>query len=519
MAELIFKPLFFDSIFHFKALYQFLENQGSVALILGSEIICRQDNWAKHRRIVENGKEFALIGKRKTISDFYKMKVIYLKKLLFILLTWTTLQFTFAQSPLSEYGIRRHGLTIEEPFHTGRNIYQDSLGRLIAHNSVYIQNPMVFDGEKFAPYSYKHKRKLKSNFNAKHWYVEDAFIAYYDNGRTYFEIDVRNYLERNITFLYKEKEKLFLFCNDGFIELAPTEDGIKAVNHHSLGTTRIFDAHFSSDTLYLQTNEGLGYVLRHDSDLKIVPYRIDGLQNRSLFLLPDGKIIVRGKRGKHFINDKTSYYSFLLNQKDKSIELYLDSKERMWVHLRNENYEGNYVILEGDSIPTKLDLGEEIVGYAEVYEDNIGGIWLGSAGQGIFHLYEKSVSILDKESGFIMDNIVGIQTHPIEDKYYIGYHCGGIDIFENGRFDLHLLEKNCQNPILIDHEGRLWTSSVEIRVYENEKQVHTYSKKDGLHSRTVSCLFEDSRRNIWAGTRQVLHKYNGSGFTKYQIPG
>lgn len=470
------------------------------------------------RRIVQNGKEFALIGKSVFISDFYKMNAVVIRNLFLIILAVHFFTGMFSQTILSDYGVQRHGLTIEEPFHSGRYMYEDSLGRLIVHNSVFIQNPMVYDGTTFIPFSYKHKRKLLSTSHNEHWYETGPFIATFDDNKRAFHIDVRDYLKRNISFLHHEKEDVFLFCNDGYIKLRLDQDSCEVIQHHQLDVTRIFNAHFSNDTIYLHTEKGFGYIKQNDIEKEITFYDIEGVQNNRLFLLPNGQLIINGKKGRHLINSNQPYYSFLLAQKGSYIDLYFDSQERLWTYLRNENYYGVYIFLKGERIPSKIDLGEGPIGNVQFYEDNIGGIWMGSAGQGIFHLYKKSISILNKESGYYDDNILCVQQHPHLDKQYISCNCTGIDILEGGKPNRHFLEKNCQNPILIDTKGRLWISTGEIRVYKDEKILNTYTKKDGLHSRTVSFLFEDSHQDIWVGTRQVLHKYNGNGFTKYQIP-
>ena len=261
-----------------------------------------------------------------------------------------------AQFDLSEYGIQKHGLSIEEPFHTGRHMYQDSLGRLIVHNSVHLQHPLIFDGKKFRFSTYKYKRKLRNNFKAQHWYETDAFMATYDDGDLLFEINTREYLERNISFLHREGSSYYLFCNDGYIKFRRNSDGFEYVESRQLNTRRIIAAHFSSDTIFLKTNHQLGYIIEGQPG-DINWYEIEGLQNTDLFVLKDGRIVLDGKKGKHLVDKNSAFHSFLFSQQDGFESLYVDSKGQLWFYIRNEDYTGPYFFGKKDYKPTALNLG------------------------------------------------------------------------------------------------------------------------------------------------------------------
>jgi len=215
---------------------------------------------------------------------------------------------------------------------------------------------------------------------------------------------------------------------------------------------------------------------------------------------------------------ESSTYQFLTTQKKSIVKTYLDNANRIWCGLRNQKFHGTYVLEEGSDTPREIKLGKAKSSYVNFYEDRLGDMWIGTSGEGIFHLYNPIANVQNREVGLVSDNVYSIAVSSKNNRSYYSMGCSGIDVLENNKVVDHILGRNCQRSILIDRNDRLWLTSNGVKLYVPGSPVVNFDKSKGLHSRTVPSLFEDSQGDIWAGTRQVLHKYQNGKFIKFQIP-
>ncbi|MBX0333534.1 hypothetical protein K3G39_09810 [Pontibacter sp. HSC-14F20] len=74
------------------------------------------------------------------------------------------------------------------------------------------------------------------------------------------------------------------------------------------------------------------------------------------------------------------------------------------------------------------------------------------------------------------------------------------------------------NHILQDHKGQLWVATLGGLSRFDGSTFHTYTKRDGMSSNSISCLLLDSRNRIWIGTTDKgLMLFTGNSFYVYDL--
>ncbi|MEJ8757940.1 two-component regulator propeller domain-containing protein [Pontibacter sp. H259] len=72
------------------------------------------------------------------------------------------------------------------------------------------------------------------------------------------------------------------------------------------------------------------------------------------------------------------------------------------------------------------------------------------------------------------------------------------------------------NDILQDHKMQIWVATRGGISRFDGNAFHTYTKQQGLASNNTTCLFQDSRKNIWVGSvDNGLSRFDGASFTIY----
>jgi|GEM_PF-6960995 len=148
------------------------------------------------------------------------------------------------QIDLDNYAINRHGLTIDEPFHSGFGMYEDSLGHLVAYMNLKKNVMLTFDGTSFAKEVVAGKNEMYlGNVNDDiEWFIKDAFLLHFKKGAESDTLDVRKYVKRNISFLKRHNNFYYLFSNDGFIKFDIINGKINVIDSYAYEVDRFIDA-------------------------------------------------------------------------------------------------------------------------------------------------------------------------------------------------------------------------------------------------------------------------------------
>jgi len=427
-----------------------------------------------------------------------------------------------SQSNFLNLGIEKFGLNLDEPFHKAWNMYQDSLGRIVAYTNEQKYETLTYDGTTFTkkqilPAS---EKLLMRSDNGGYWKLSDAFKATYVKGKNEVTIDVRKYLERNICYIYKYQGYHYLLTNDGYIKFTLEDDIINVIEHHQYPVTRINYAHFAGDTIFIEQDQLSAYILQSDPDH--INYIDDHISEGSqLWDLTNGRVLIESHEGRTIVSKNSNIYRYLTGYGKYFNAPFLDSKGRLWNNQRATDAMGLYVLLPDSDLHQKIDIDIERTNLLRCFEDNLGDIWIMSSTQGIVHLFDQSIRLINKSTGTKTDNISAIYQSPKTGKIYASLNYQNVDILTSdgtAKVD-NISMSGSSNAILVDKKDRMWIISGGVYLVENNKAKKQFTKKDGFHSGTVTALFEDSTGEIWAGTRQVLHQYKDDRFVKFQIPG
>ncbi len=441
--------------------------------------------------------------------------------ILLILYLCTISYYSIGQSNLLNLGVEKFGLSIEEPFHTAFNLHQDSIGRLVAYTNENRNETLTYDGKKFIKKNILETSEsmLLEIDNGGYWKLTNAFVATYVKGDYLTSIDVRDYLERNICKIYINKGFHYLLANDGYIKFKMIENVINIIEHHKYPVTRIENAYFIEDTIFINRRTSVAYILQSEPDK--INYTSDSIITQGGHLsLNNGRILINTKSGLKVIKTGTPIYKYLKEHGSYLMSPYIDSKGRLWCNLRSEKQKGLFVFVPGNPKHIEIDIGIEKTNILNFYEDNLGDMWIRTSTQGIVHLFDQSIRLIDKSSGTRTDNISAIYQDNDTKNIYVSMNYLGLDILDSlgNKKIKNIRGIENQKSILVDQQKRMWIIAGGVLRLEKDKIIKHYTKKDGFHSSSVTSIFEDSNGDIWAGTRQVLHKYVDDKFIKFQIP-
>jgi ligand-binding sensor domain-containing protein len=164
-----------------------------------------------------------------------------------------------------------------------------------------------------------------------------------------------------------------------------------------------------------------------------------------------------------------------------------------------------------------------------LYEDDLGHIWAGTFGQGIFRIDPASGQYLrmDKSHGLVDDNILGISGSG--DQIWFATLAGASyiksgDVRPGGPFHFRTAEgdacpgKNYVYSVFTDANGDQWfATDGNGLVHYRKGQCTEYSARTGhLNSSVVYSITGDSAGNIWFSTlKEGIYRFDGSQFVNY----
>lgn len=422
-----------------------------------------------------------------------------------------------AQSIFERFGVKQYGNSFDQPFYEADNIHQDSLNRLIFRYSSEFKDfdkLMYFDGHKFI----KNKPTGKGEFqgvDSLHnvtWYKPDLFTAVAYRGDSIFTtIRTNDYFKLNFHYVYQHNDLAFLVTNSGLLEFEWKEGKLEFSRKIPISSANIYGLEVIGDTLFCKTNQGTKYKLYSDIS-KEYSYGIHDSYN---FQLPGNRIIRKDNKTPKIISSD-SWIHQILSAKNHSIQYYLeDRKGRIWAYDYKGPEKGLHIYKNNmtSSIPIKTGIPHN-TNILDLYEDHEGSIWIGTRGEGLIQVYEQTIQILDTSVGLSSDNISSIEQDDMGNIYF-ATECSGVNVIRSDLSLEHFRGNNCQRFIYESTKGDLWFAGFGLQRYRNETHVKHYLKAEGLHSRTIKCLFEDSKNQLWAGTRQAIHKFEDDKFVPF----
>ncbi len=447
-----------------------------------------------------------------------KTKIKYLFGISFIMCS----AVIFGQLPFKQFGVSNYGMSVQQPFHSGGKFWQDSLGKLNFNN----QN---FDGHRFIKSTNDFGKLLHIDSKGGRWYKKDHFEILYSYGEFDTLINTQQYFKYDVNSVYVKEGRVFLVTNLGAIEYSFNNLELKYIRSIPISDEEIWAMHQIGDTLFFKSLKQSTYVIQSNIEKETTygPKNLSNFNNGIIFL-PNQRIICRSDKYEYLFNNDNYIYRTIEAEDDNDIISHLiDSKNRLWLSLRGgENRNGLFLATPENPSLKQIELGIEKGSFIRnLFEDDQGNIWVGTGGQGIIQLYEEQIQVLDKNFGLTSDNIWSVSQKK-NGEIYFSTSCAGINTLDQKGTLTHLFGTNCLPVNFHDSNDILWMSDKGVtKISANGRRVR-YTKEDGLMSRNVRLIFQDSEQNIWVGTRKGIHKYIPSEdeiskgkFIAYPAPG
>jgi len=476
--------------------------------------------------LVKTGKKLVSFGKCRSSLHIYVVILLNRYARSIFCLYFGLLMFPLnAQFGVDTLGIVQYGNTIESSFHSAKDIYQDSINRLVFNSGGNIYR---YDGHEFENLGLDTLGSLLSHdpILKIDWYSKDYFfLKGYRNGELVFTIQTKDYFERNITTALTYNDYLFVVTNSGVIQFRREANKFAYLKSYLIDDVELYGIHAFNDSLFINGSKG-NYFLDDYKSGEGTFVKYNSSYNKLYIETPDKQILLTEYpsncnnaiyQAPKSYDQASDLYQLLKNKEYKIGTVYPDSKDGYWFNARYQDEIKAVYYLDKDGAIIKIPIQiEENIGVLQFYEDHEQNIWLGTQGSGLILIYDQAIQIFDKAAGLSSDNVMAIQ------ESQAGLHfitnCGGVTFIDYQNSRSIYRESDCQTTGLVDNEGNIWLSaSPAIIKYSDNQLRNSYSKKDGLYSRTVLSLFQDTNGTMWSGTRKAIHRLEADNWQSYII--
>jgi len=486
---------------------------------------------------------------KKILSKKLFHKYFLHTNIIFLLQTF----FLFPQTPPYHHYTTNDGLASSTVF----DIIQDDTGFMWFGT---LNGLNKFDGKKFI--TYRENAGLNSNVITHLLKGGDGeiYASNYEKGINILRNEkIENYITEidgkklSINYMIQHKQNIYAYKDYGLIYNI-TKKSIVSFGppRRSFWINRIKNTH--DNNLIVLTAEGL-FNLDDDNLTKL---NIKGLPDSEYFDLTywnDGTIFIAGKgiiyRIKNNVIIKKYDVSFFDNKQVYLI--FSDNRNNIWFSILNKGF---FLIPNNSDkiINMGIKLGLENTQIDNFFQDREGNIWIATFGKGVYCLNNPYITNYTEDNGLTNNNVTAISKFK-NDKILIGTR-NGINILENGIIDK-----------VKDNSGRILTGYVNeinsfediiysnmiteisyVKIFYKEMNFQSmpapsfYKTQDGkyifgdmgniiyvkrnfsyemipneqelavigdkqIYNR-VNVIFEDSKKNIWAGTSLGLGKFS-----------
>ncbi|HME10758.1 MAG TPA: two-component regulator propeller domain-containing protein, partial [Bryobacteraceae bacterium] len=154
--------------------------------------------------------------------------------------------------------------------------------------------------------------------------------------------------------------------------------------------------------------------------------------------------------------------------------------------------------------------------------DRNGGLWIGTADQGLLHVHEGRTDLFAKSDGLSGDAIQRL-FEDREGTIWVGT-LDGLDRFRDLAVSTISGKQGLSNAavwsVLAARDGSVWFGTIDGLNRWKDGQITIYRKRSGLADDRVDSLFQDDRGRIWVSTnRGVAWFENGRFIPVTGVPG
>lgn len=147
-------------------------------------------------------------------------------------------------------------------------------------------------------------------------------------------------------------------------------------------------------------------------------------------------------------------------------------------------------------------------------QDSKGNIWIGTWGGGVSKFDGKTIETIGRDNGLFELRVTDIVVDK-SDRVLIATNGGGFYIYDGK--SLHVQSHATQIReeylinLMIDSKDRLWSGNWYNLKYLQNDSTYEYKFKDVQYGIPTTCIFEDSKGNIWfASMTDGVFKYDGN---------
>ena len=230
-------------------------------------------------------------------------------------------------------------------------------------------------------------------------------------------------------------------------------------------------------------------------------------------------------------------------------ETYQDTSGNYWI-----SADGGVFRVRGNAFePVATDVQCRIL-----FADRDGGLWIGTNGDGLFHIQDGPVHMYTTADG-LRSHVVMAALATRSGKLWVATNCGGIAWFDGERFHplpdkdhradcAYTLAEDDNGDLLVGtfgagvfrlhdgvlapflnvpalpggtvpgilntHDGSLWIATTRGLGRLRGGHLRTYTTADGLPDINVPYLFKDSAGTFWASTGTGVNQYAGDRFSQ-----
>jgi len=263
----------------------------------------------------------------------------------------------------------------------------------------------------------------------------------------------------NVKSIFKFKSKICVATNGAGLFEIKKEKFLKIpVSHFDLSTVR--DVYLLKDEFYFATPNGLIYT----KDFKKIS-KIDSLEgyNLSGVDLWKNKLVISTFEGGLFVVNPITKKIKKVQLKNNNLiikNVFVDTKNNCWVNTENGFFKINF--------KNKIEFIDESKGLplgavGSIYEDDRGGIWIGTLGKGLLRFPEDQFVYYDRSSGLSSDLILNVNQTSNGCLWFSTFDKGVVKMSKTGVFSFLEFPNN-----------RVWTSASSVNNYD------WFGTEDGL---------------------------------------
>ena len=196
-------------------------------------------------------------------------------------------------------------------------------------------------------------------------------------------------------------------------------------------------------------------------------------------------------------------------------QFFIDASNNLWVVCFN-----GISRLEGDhfnKIKTLNDAAEKE--YTTMTQDHEGNYWIGTPASGLRKLRPAIISMINEKQGLKETKMLSL-TKRNDGSFLFATNCGGVYEYKNGKAHYSEISKHLNNlcvwSVFEDSKKRIWVGSRQLYRFNSTDDKGTLlDSTKGMYGLDIFSIIEDRKGNIWIGCQNGLYKYDGTSFTGF----